>query len=152
MTHSSTWFARLVLGGAILLLTRIGIAYVVHPIAAVSSHQITLGSPAAITAMRVSGGMFLGIALLLLECLVSARRLLRGLGVLLTIALTITVVRLVGLAVDGPAPFTLQVLKPEIALVVLSSAAYFLERRRQSIETGPRDAESRGAVTARITP
>jgi hypothetical protein len=38
----------------------------------------------------------------------------------------------VGLAVDGPAPFTLQVLKPEIALVVLSALGLFLEMRRAS--------------------
>jgi hypothetical protein len=34
------------------------------------------------------------------------------------------------LIVDGPAPFTLFVLKPEVAITVLAVAAYLLERRR----------------------
>jgi len=42
----------------------------------------------------------------------------------------LTAVRLFGLAVDGPAPFTLRVLKPEIAVTVLAAVAYTLERRR----------------------
>jgi hypothetical protein len=54
-----------------------------------------------------------------------------GLGFLATIATTILALRLVGLVVDGPGPFTLFVLKPEVALVVLSSLAFVIERRRQ---------------------
>jgi hypothetical protein len=46
------------------------------------------------------------------------------------VAGAITGVRLLGLAVDGPAPFTLVVLRPEIALVACSSIALVLERRR----------------------
>ena len=57
----------------------------------------------AITIMRVSGGVFLGIALAIVACVVSDRRLLAGLGLLFTIALTITSVRLLGLAIAGPA-------------------------------------------------
>jgi hypothetical protein len=39
-------------------------------------------------------------------------------------------VRFLGLAIDGPAPFTLFVLKPEVALVICSTIALVLERRR----------------------
>jgi hypothetical protein len=38
-------------------------------------------------------------------------------------------VRVFGLLVDGPAPFTLRVLKPELVVTVLAAAAYLLERR-----------------------
>jgi uncharacterized protein DUF4345 len=128
----SVWFARAVLTAATLLLTRISAEYIINPVAAVAPHQITLGSPEAITMMRVSGGMFLGIAITLLVCLTSSRRLLAGLGFLAVVATVILATRLVGLAVDGSAPFTLEVLKPEVVLVVLSSLAFFLERRRRA--------------------
>lgn len=126
----SIWFSRFVLVGATLLLTRVGLAYIADPVGSVAPHQIALGSTEAITIMRVSGGVFLGIALAIAACVVSDRRLLAGLGLLFTIALTITSVRLLGLAIDGPAPFTLKVLKPEIALIVLSALAFSLERLR----------------------
>jgi hypothetical protein len=131
LTRRSIWFSRIVLAGATLLLTRIALSYITDPVGAVISHEITLGSAEAITIMRVSGGVFLGIAIILLACVVSKRRLLAGLGFLATIATTILAIRLMGLALDGPAPFTLKVLKPEVALVMLSTSAFFLERRRR---------------------
>jgi len=42
----------------------------------------------------------------------------------------LTAVRPFGLVVDGPAPFTLTVLEPEIAVTVLAALADTLERRR----------------------
>lgn len=128
----SVWFGRFVLGGAALLLTRISFGYIADPIGTVAPHEITLGSAEAVTIMRVSGGVFLGFAMVLVGCLWSERRLLVGLGCLTTIAGAILTMRLLGLAVDGPAPFTLRVLKPEVALVLLSAAALFVERRRLS--------------------
>ena len=136
LSKRSVWFGRIVLGGAIALLTRIALGYLVDPAGAVAPNQIVLGSPAALTIMRVSGGMFLGVALALTMCLASGR-LLAGLGLLATIATTLTAARLVGLAVDGPAEFTLWVLKPEIALVVLSTAALVVELRRARTAEAP---------------
>jgi hypothetical protein len=133
----SVWFARVVLAAATLLLTRISLEYIIHPVAAVAPHHITLGSPEAITMMRVSGGVFLGIAIALLVCLTSRRRLLAGLGFLAVVATVILATRLIGLALDGAAPFTLKVLKPEVVLVVLSSLAFFLERRRRQSANFP---------------
>jgi hypothetical protein len=126
----SLWFGRVVLGAATLLLGAIALEYIVDPVGAGAPHRIALGSPEAITIMRVSGGVFLGIALALLGCLVSERRLLAGLALLVTVATAITAVRLLGLALDGAAPFTMRVLKPEIALVGCSALAFVLERRR----------------------
>jgi hypothetical protein len=126
----SSWFSRVVLGAATLLLLRISVGYIGDPVGAVAPHAITLGSAEAITNMRVLGGVFLGIALVLFACVLSERRLLAGLGFLGTIATSILVVRGVGAIVDGPAPFTMRVLKPELALVVFSSVASFFQRRR----------------------
>src|SRR5690242_6263706 len=124
-SRSSIWFSRVVLGLATLLFIRIGVCHMLDPAGSVASQQITLGSPAAMTVMRVSGGVFIGIALVLGACIVSEKRLLFGVGALLTIATTVTAIRLLGLALDGPAPFTLKVLKPELALVLFSAIAFF---------------------------
>ena len=126
----SVLFNRLVLAGATILFSLIGIRYVLDPINAVAPHQIALGSNEAVTIMRVSGGVFLGIAGVLVACIFSERRLLAGIGVLGLVSIAVLGVRLFGLAVDGPAPFTLQVLKPEIVLVVLSALGFLFETRR----------------------
>lgn len=130
LIRHSVWFSRLVLALATLLFSLIGVRYVLDPIGAVAPHRITLGSSEAVTIMRVSGGVFLALAVVLLACIFSQRRLLAGTGVLALVSIVVTAVRLFGLAVDGPAPFTLQVLKPEIALVLLSTLGFALETRR----------------------
>jgi hypothetical protein len=146
-SKGSIWFSRFVLGAATLLFVRIGVGYILEPVASVAPQQIALGSPAALTVMRVSGGVFLGIALVLLACVVSQKRLLVGVGTLMTIATTVTAVRLFGLAVDGPAPFTLKVLKPEIALVVLSTLAFIWQRRFENRATAMQTTETNRVQT-----
>ncbi|TMA74915.1 MAG: DUF4345 domain-containing protein [Deltaproteobacteria bacterium] len=137
-SRRTIWIGRVVLAGAATLMTRIAIAYIHDPVSAVAPHRIVLESAEAITIMRVSGGVFLGIAFVLVACLASDERLLTGLGMLAIIATTITAVRLVGAVIDGPAPFTLMVLKPEIVLVVASSVAFWLEYRRHGASGGVR--------------
>lgn len=127
----SVWFGRLVLAVATILFSLIALRQIADPIGASTAHQIALGSSDAITIMRVTGGLFLGVALVLAACIVSDRRLLAGLGVLFTVNAVVAAVRVVGLVLDGPGPFTLQVLKPEVALVALSAIAFLVERRRR---------------------
>jgi len=145
------WLGRSVLASAVLLLLRISLDHIVDPAGAVAPNQITLGSPAALTIMRVSGGVFLAVALALAVCLFSKRRLLDGLALLAIFATTITTVRLIGLLVDGPAPFTVKVLKPEAALVLLSGAALFVERRRRQ-SAGAREVTALSSEHARPEP
>jgi len=130
--RGSIWFGRVVLGAATLLMVRIGVEYLTDPVGAVAPRGITLGSAEAVTMMRVSGGVFLAMAIAFAVSLLSDRRLLSGLGLLAIFAWTLTGVRLAGVAIDGAAPFTLKVLKPEVALVVLSTTAFLLLRRRDS--------------------
>jgi hypothetical protein len=137
----SVWLNRVALAVATLLFAQIGLRNLVDPVAGVGQHAITLGSPAGMTVARVGfGGFPLAVALFLVACLVSTRRHLAGLGLLATIAIVITGVRLLGIALDGPAPFTLRVLKPEIVLVLLSSTALALERRRRQRRVTPEPA------------
>ncbi len=128
--QGSVWFSRAVLVLAAALLTRISFGIVSDPVATLGPRGFSFSSPDAVTAMRVSGGIVFAIVATLLYCLFSDRRLLAGLGLLVAVAMTVLVVRLLGLALDGPGPFTLRVLKPEIALLAVSSAAMLLERRR----------------------
>jgi hypothetical protein len=126
----SIWFSRLVLAAAALLLTRVGMGSILNPVGEAARTQITLGTPDAVTVTRVEGGIFVSIAAALIVCAISERRVLAGLGFFAAVIAGITAVRVLGLVVDGPGPFTLMVLKPEIALVILSSVAVLLERRR----------------------
>jgi hypothetical protein len=106
----------------------------VDPVGSSAVHAITLGSAAGVTVARVGfGGFPLAFAVILLGCLVAERRLLTGLASLLVVATVITAARLLGLALDGPAPFTLRVLKPELALIVASAFALGFERRRRQV-------------------
>jgi hypothetical protein len=130
LLRRSIWFGRLVLGAGAFLFTRLGLGDIVDPVAIAGRTHTTLGSPEAITAVRVQGGIFIGIAVVLAYCLASERRLLAGLGFLGTIITGVAGIRLIGLWVDGPAPFTRMVLKPEVALSILSACAVLLERRR----------------------
>jgi len=76
------------------------------------------------------GGFPLALSLILFGCLLSQKRLLTGLTVLATTVGVVTVARLVGIAIDGPAEEALKLLRVEIVLLALSVAAIFLERAR----------------------
>jgi hypothetical protein len=90
------------------------------------------------------GAVFFGLALTLLACLVAEHRLLAGLAFLVTIATPIAAVRIVGLAIDGPGPFTFTVLPPEALIVLLSTSAFFLERRRrEAVPMAPPGADAK---------
>ena len=93
------------------------------------------------TSMRALGGGFVGVGLLLLASLPGERRLRSGLVLLLTFAGALTAGRLLGLVLDGPAPFTLKVLKPEVALVVLSGLALLTTFRRPKPTTSSNGGE-----------
>jgi hypothetical protein len=138
MVRHSIWFSRLVLGVATLLFGAIALRGLFDPVGSSAVHEIALGSPAGVTVARVGFGAFpLAFALILLGCVIAERRLLTGLGSLVVVAIVLTAGRLLGLVLDGAAPFTVRVLKPEIALVVASMAAFVLElRRRQTAEAG----------------
>lgn len=124
----AVWFDRLVLAAGTFLFVAIAARYLLHPVAAGAPFGIVWGSPAAVTIARVGfGGFPLALALILVACQVSGRLLL-GLGILATVAVVLTAVRLAGLIVDGPAPFTLHVLRPEIALSALSIVGALLAK------------------------
>jgi Domain of unknown function (DUF4345) len=125
------WFNRVVLAAAGLLMTGIGLRGLFDPVHFSAQHAIALGSAAGVTVARVGfGGFPLAVAMVLMGCVVAERRLLAGLSVLAVVAVVITAARLLGLILDGAAPFTVQVLKPEVGLILLSTTALAFERSR----------------------
>ena len=126
----AVWLNRLVLGFAVVVFSLIAARTIIDPVGTAAPHKMVLGSPAAMTNMRISGGVFLAMALVMAGAVVSRPRHRAALLLLAIFSAVLTAVRLFGLVVDGPAPFTLRVLKPEIAVTVLAAVAYALERRR----------------------
>jgi hypothetical protein len=125
------WLPRLLLLLATVLFSLIGFRYLGDPVNNAASDSIVLGSVMAISRVRVGfGGFPLALSFILLGCLVSSRRLLTGLAVLATTVAVITVARLVGIAIDGPAEEAVKLLRVEIVLLALSVAAIFLEHAR----------------------
>ena len=125
----SIWFGRLVLGIGILLLTRLGLNNIVHPVAvAATTHDAR--SPDAVTVIRVQGGVLIGIVVILAYCLFSERRLLAGLGFFTTIITAAAGLRVIGLVLDGPGSLTRMTSKAEVVIAVVATCATLLERRR----------------------
>jgi hypothetical protein len=138
-------YGRAVLLLASVLFTLIGLRNVFAPLEEASAHAISLGAPEAVTIMRAMGSVFVGIAAVLVTSSFSSDAgRLAGLRLLMVVVVSLTVVRVFGLIADGPAPFTRRVLVPEIVLVLISTSAYALERRRQSA-TGPADGADKRA-------
>ena len=126
------WLTRLILGAATLIFTLIGVKYITDPVRAAASFKISLGSAAAITSMRVGFGAFpLGFAIIVASCLVSTSRQLRGLYFVATIIGVATAARVLGIMVDGAAPESVLLLRPEVALLALSVIGVVLESTRR---------------------
>jgi len=125
------WFNRLVLLVATGIMGMTALRTLRDPVGSTQPMGIVLTSATAATVVRVGfGGFPLGFAFALLGCLVSTKRLLGGLFLLASIAGAATLARLQGIVLDGATPYNLLLLRPEIALCVLSAVGIVLERRR----------------------
>jgi hypothetical protein len=143
------WFSRALLLIAAVLFLAIASRNIVDPAAAEGPVGIAFSAPGGVTVARVGFGAFpLGFAIILMACLVSERRLLLGLRLLSTLVVVLTAVRILGLIVDGPAAFTLKVLRPEIALTLLSTVGVYLESKRRARAT---PAEAPGGFVRGLT-
>src|SRR5204862_81312 len=98
------------------------------------------GEPADITAVTVArgglGGFPLGFAIALFGCLISNRRLLTGVSLVVAVVGAATLARIQGLVLDGSTAYNLGLLRPEFALLVLSTVGIILERRRVAATHG----------------
>jgi len=126
------WFNRFVLAAATYVMLMIALRNLRDPIGATLPLGIALDSPSAVTIIRVGfGGFPLGFAMALLVCLLSTKRLLIGVSLVLSIVGAVTLARVQGLVLDGATPYNLRLLRPEVAMISLSVVGIFLELRRR---------------------
>ena len=121
----------MILAPPALLFTQIALKYLTTPVKVSAGSGALLTTPASITDARASGALFLGLALVAAYGLVTGRRL-PSLAVLAAVVGAVTAARMLGLAVDGPAPETVFKLVPEVVLTTLLTTAFVIERRRLS--------------------
>jgi len=141
---SSPAFARLVLGGCALVFAGAGLAFLVAPVALMSSLGADLHSVAARSDVRaLFGGMELGIAAFLGFCLASPERLRIGL-IAATLAFGgILAARLASLFADGlPAAALAGPIAIEAAALCLAALAV---RRLSRAATGAGLSRAEGA-------
>jgi hypothetical protein len=130
MSNLSTiapWVNRLVLAGATVIFTMIGIRYIADPAHAAAATGATLNTPLAVTTTRIGFGAFpLGIAVFAFTSLFSSRRVLPGVRLIAMVVAAAIVVRVVGMVADGPVPASSRLFIPEGVILVLAAAGLFL--------------------------
>jgi len=115
------WLGRLSLLAGTVILSMIGLRYLLDPVAAGAAVQTTFGSPAGITSMRVGFGAFpLAFAAVLAVCLFSPGHRRFGLFMVAVLMGAAAGARLLGIALDGPTVASTRLFIPELALLALS--------------------------------
>lgn len=125
------WLTRVLLLVPAALFGFLGWRYMSQPITTAAIDRIALGSGAAVTDMRVVGALFAACGLIT-TYLLSTKRLLAGMGFVVTVIGVVTAARAFGLWTDGPAPGTVSKLTTETVLlaVFLVGGALELARHR----------------------
>jgi Na+/proline symporter len=132
----SPWISRLVILAVAGLFTMISLKFVLDPQHSAANAGITIASGIGTTNTRAGfGGFPLGFAAILVFCLFSLNRLLAALASIATVAGIILLVRLFGAAQDATFGQSAHLLIPEVAILVVSLLAAFIEasRRRHDV-------------------
>ena len=116
------------------IFTMIGLRYLMDPVKAASAAGIAFTSPGGVTVARVGFAAFpLTFAVIAASCLLSTRRVLSGLYIVLALVGIVIAVRLLGMALEHSAE-TAKLLVPEVVLATLSLVGIRLERARRRRE------------------
>lgn len=114
-----------------IIFTLISVRYLSDPVRAAAAVGISFTSPGGITVARVGFAAFpLSFAILAFSCLISTRRLLAGLYMVLTVAAVVIAVRILGIALDHSTE-SARLLAPEFVLLTLSLVAIRLESAKR---------------------
>ena len=133
--RSAPWLSRLILLAVTLLFARLAWPALADPVQEATNHGISLGSAEAESRIRIGfGAIPLATSIIALVCLISPRRVLTGLYFVLIWVGVITVVRVIGVIINGPNDFDLQVLRPEFVKLGLTIVCIFIERGKQRRE------------------
>lgn len=134
----SLWLARLTIVAVTALFTMIGLKFVFDPVDAAAASGLALASAVGYTTARAGiGGFPLGIAAILVFCLLSRRRHVIALAFVATVVSTILAIRLFSAAYDGTFVESLHIIAPESVVVALSLLALRLERRVPGVNVAP---------------
>jgi hypothetical protein len=128
------WLSRLILLPPTVIFALIAARYLSQPAQAAAEVGISLGTPLAITILRIGFGAFpLGCSIFTLSCLVSKRRILTGLAFVSTMLGVALIVRTYGMLLDGTVKESLGLIRSEAILLTLCFIGITLElsRRRQ---------------------
>lgn len=113
------------------IFTFISLRYLVNPIREASALGIAFTSPGGLTTARIGFAAFpLSIAAFAFSCLVSSRRLLAGLYMVLTVDSVVIAMRFYGILVDHSANYRIFLFIPEAVLFALTLLAIRLETAR----------------------
>jgi hypothetical protein len=130
--RTAPWLSRLILLVVTALFTTLAWPALVDPVQAAAAHGVSIGSVEALSRVRIGfGAVPLASAIIAFVCLVWPRRILTGLYFVLIWVGVITVVRIIGVTINGPNDFDLRVLRPEIAILALTIVSIFIERGKQ---------------------
>ena len=130
--RTAPWVARLALVPPVVIFTAVAVRTLSDPVGSSAAIGIALSGPQAITTVRIGFGAFpLGLAVYLATCVVSSRRVVLGLGLAATVTTVVTVVRAVGIALDGTALESVKLLRAEIGLMVVLLAGLAVESGRR---------------------
>lgn len=117
-----------------VIFTLIAFRYLTDPVRAASAAGIIFISPGGVTVARVGFAAFpLAFGAIALSCLLSPRRVLDGLYMVLILIGIVIVVRLLGMALEHSTE-TAKLLMPEGILAALSIVGVRLERARRRRE------------------
>lgn len=126
----SPWISRLFLLAGTVILTLVGTRFVLDPSGATAEFGITLGSPLAMTNMRVGFGAFpLSGAIAAALCLASTQRLRLGLAFTTLVFGVALLVRAVATVID-------HTLGQSVTLLIAESVLTGLSLLGVAIETG----------------
>jgi hypothetical protein len=115
-----------------VIFTLIGFRYLLDPIHAAAAQGISLNSPGGVTVARIGFAAFpLFFTILTFSCLISTRRLLAGLYMVLTVIGVVTAMRILGIVLDHSAAETARLLAPKFVLLTLRVMAIRLELARR---------------------
>lgn len=129
MARIGIWLTRAVILFVSCLFTFIGLRNFLFPIQGAGSVDITLHSAKALSVARVSMGAFpLGFAIFTATSLFMNNQLYRGILGVFILLFVVTVVRVIGFAIDGAAPF----IAPETVFTILAGIALYMENRRKT--------------------
>ena len=135
-SHVVTFLRRAPLVMMVVIFTLVSFRYLAHPVRTAAEAGITFTSAGGITIARVGfAGFPLAFAILAVAALISSRRRLAGLYMVLTVVSVVIAVRIFGILMDHSAA-SAPLFVPEAVLLALSIVAIRLESARTHGEAG----------------